>query len=126
MQKSAHEYSGRYGFPVKNQKIQGRRSRKSGGLWLCKLVGAAVTLAMICGVAGTFLVGLQIRSGLDELVRQQQNAVAMKKVNRELYTEKKSLTSKEHIEALAAVKLGLYAPSAGKNSGSRGMRVARP
>ncbi|MBC8318630.1 MAG: hypothetical protein H8E41_12065 [Desulfobulbaceae bacterium] len=124
MQRSVHGYTGTHGFPVKNQKIHGRRSRKSGGVWLWKLVGAVVTLAMICGVVGTFLVGLQIRNGLDELVRQQQNGAVIKKVNTELYTEKKSITSKEHIEALAAVRLGLYAPSAG--SGSRGMQVARP
>ena len=117
-------YSKKHGFPVRNQKVRGKRSDKSGRLWLWKLVGTVITLAMICGVTGTFLVGLKIRDGLDELVCCQQTGADIKKVNNKLYSEKKNLTRKEHIEALAAVRLGLYAPSAGKHSG--GMKVVRP
>lgn len=124
MQRSVHGYSKKHGFPVRNQKVRGKRSDKSGRLWLWKLVGTVITLAMICGVTGTFLVGLKIRDGLDELVCCQQTGADIKKVNNKLYSEKKNLTRKEHIEALAAVRLGLYAPSAGKHSG--GMKVVRP
>ena len=124
MQRSVHGYSKQHGFPVRNHKVRGKRFDKSGKLWLWKLVGAVVTLAMICGVTGTFVMGLKIRDGLDELVCCQQIGVGIRKVNRTLYSEKKIITSKEHIEALAAVRLGLYAPSAGKHSG--GMKVARP
>ena len=124
MQRSVHGYSKKHGFPVRNQKVRGKRSDKSGRLWLWKLVGTVITLAMICGVTGTFLVGLKIRDGLDELVCRQQTGADIKKVNNTLYSEKKKLTRKEHIEALAAVRLGLYAPSAGKHSG--GMKVVRP
>ena len=124
MQGSIHRYSKKHGAPIKNQKVRGKRSDKSRGLLLWKLVGAVVTLAMICGVAGTFLVGLKIRDGLDELLCCQQSTADIKKVNNKLSAEKKKLTSKEHIEALAAVRLGLYAPAAGKSSG--GMKTARP
>ena len=124
MQRAVHGYSKKHGFPVRNQKVQGKRSDKSGRLWLWKLVGAVITLAMICGVAGTFLVGLKIRDGLDKLVCCQQTGADIQKVNNKLYLEKENLTRKEHIEALAAVRLGLYAPSAGKHSG--GMKVVRP
>ena len=124
MQKPVHGYSKRHGFPVRNQKIRGKRSDKPGRLWLWKLVGVVVTIAMISGVTGTFFVGLKIRDGLEELLCCQQTRTDIKEVNKALYSQKKNLTSKEHIEALAAVKLGLYAPSAGKPSG--GMRVVRP
>jgi len=124
MQRSIHGYSNKHGFPVGSQKVRGKRSDKSGRLWLWKLVGTVITLAMICGVAGTFLVGLKVRDGLDELVSSSQAGTGIRKVNQELYSEKKNLTSKEYVEALAAVRLGLYAPSAGKQSG--GMKVVRP
>jgi hypothetical protein len=124
MQTSVHGYSKKHGFPVGSQRVRGKRFDKPGRLWLWKLVGTVVTLAMICGVAGTFLMGLKIRDGLDELVSSQQTGIDIKKVNRKLYSEKKTLRSKEYVEALAAVRLGLYAPSAGIQSGS--MKVVRP
>ncbi|NOR10924.1 MAG: hypothetical protein GQ541_05495 [Desulfovibrionaceae bacterium] len=124
MQRSVHGYSKKHGFPVKNQTVRGKRSDNIGRLWLWKLIGTVITIAMICGVTGTFLVGLKIRAGLDELVCCQQTGADIKKVNNKLYSEKKNLTRKDHIEALAAVRLGLYAPSAGKYSG--GMKVVRP
>lgn len=124
MQRSVHGYSKKHGCAVRNQKVRGKRSDNTGRLWLWKLVGTVITLAMICGVTGTFLVGLKIRDGLDELVCCQQTGADIKKVNNKLYSEKKNLTRKDHIEALAAVRLGLYAPSVGRYSG--GMKVVRP
>lgn len=124
MQRSIHGYSKKHGVSVGNQKVRRKRFDTSGRLWLWKLVGTVITLAMICGVAGTFLMGLKIRDGLDELVSSQQTGTEIKKVNQKLFSEKKNLTSKEYVEALAAVRLGLYAPSAGKQNG--GMKIARP
>jgi hypothetical protein len=92
-------------------------------LW--KTVGAIITLATICGVVGTFFVGLKIRHSLDDLSNHQQSLAQVEKENRQLYAEKKMVMSKEHIEALAAVRLGLYAPAAGGHSRG-GMKVSRP
>ena len=126
MQRLAQGYSGRHGFVVsRRQKVRRKTADKPNRLWLWKLVGTIITLAMICGVSGTFFVGLKIRNSLDELSTQKQKLVQVEKENNQLQSEKKTVMSKEYVEALAAVRLGLYAPSAGSNDGGE-VRIARP
>ena len=126
MQRLAHGYSGRHGFAVKKiQKVKRKKTERSCRFWLWKTVGAIITLAMVCGVAGTFFVGLKIRNSLDDLSNKQQSLVQIERENRQLNAEKKMVMSKEHIEALAAVRLGLYAPAAGGYS-QGDMKVSRP
>lgn len=126
MQRLAHGYSGRHGFAVRRvQKVTRKRAEKPCHLWLWKTVGVIITLAMISGVAGTFFVGLKIRHSLDDLSKQQQNLAQVEKENRQLNAEKKTIMKKDHIEALAAVRLDLYAPEDGGASRG-GMRVSYP
>jgi len=126
MQRLAHGYSGRHGFTVrKTQKVKKKKAEVAHRLWLWKTVGAILTFTMIFGVAGTFFVGLRIRHSLDDLSNLQHNLSQVEKENKLLYEEKKTIMSKEYIEALAAVRLGLYAPAAGGN-GRGGMKVSHP
>jgi hypothetical protein len=97
----ANSFDGRQSVRVKSVRIGGSQAVK-------KIMGALLAGMMLAGLVSSVAFTFLIRSGLDDLAGRQADKLALLKVQRSLYQERKSLLTKGHIVKMAG-HLGLYA-----------------
>ncbi len=96
------------------------------GPWFWKLSGMLVIAATVMGIIGSLWFSWKIRTGLDELAREQGKKHELQQISMLLREDEKVVFSKERIEAVSAAELALHPPKEKYLGGGITVRTPRP
>jgi hypothetical protein len=121
------DYSPR--FKASPKRMQGKRGpgpklTLSDMFW--KLSGVLVICTTLIGLAGSFWFSWKIRSGLDDLSREQERNQSLRQISLTLQQEEDLLFDRKRIEKVAAAELDLHVPSEKYLGGGITVRVPGP
>ncbi|MCB2180659.1 MAG: cell division protein FtsL [Desulfobulbaceae bacterium] len=91
-----------------------------------KLSGVLVICTTLIGLAGSFWFSWKIRTGLDDLSREQERRKSLQQISMTLQEDEKRLFDQKRIEKVAAAELELYVPSQKYIGGGITVRVPKP
>ncbi|MEW6594654.1 MAG: cell division protein FtsL [Thermodesulfobacteriota bacterium] len=108
------DYSARYSAFRRASGAGGSSRAGSGGDGqLNKIGGILLTLVMLFGIGISVWFGWAVRSGLEQLDRENRTRQELLQRHEKLLGQRQALMKKERIEAVAAT-LGLYPPQQGQ------------